>query len=184
MASAWVIALAPLAALAANVGTQVAVFRVSPQRGLLRSELIGFAVGGAALLLIHALAGGAAADARESAALLFANALCYGALGYSYFHFGNLGETARRVRIVRELAASPDGLTLEEIIRRYDAREIFDRRLRRLTGTGQIVLRDGRYFIASPVLAAMARAVLLLKLLFLGSASEFEHGPRAGHRVD
>lgn len=170
----YVIAVAPLLALAANVVAQVALYRLRPRAGLLRSELAGFAVGGAALGLAHALAGAPPQPPGEAAALFAANALCYGALGYCYFHFGNLGETARRVRIVRELAAAPGGLTLEQILRRYDAREIFDRRLARLTGTGQIVLRDGRYFIASPVLAAMARGVLLLKLVFLGSGSEFE----------
>lgn len=180
--SGYVIALAPLAALATNVAAQVAVFRLFPHRGLLRSELAGFAAGGGALALVHALAAVPPHPPGEPAALLAANALCYGALGYCYFHFGNLGETARRVRIVRELAESPGGLTLEEILRRYDAREIFDRRLGRLTGTGQIVLRDGRYFIASPLLAAMARGVLLLKLLFLGRGSEFDQGPARGIR--
>ena len=37
-------------------------------------------------------------------------------LGYCYFHFVNLGETARRVRIVRELWQSEDnrvGLTVK-----------------------------------------------------------------------
>ena len=46
--------------------------------------------------------------------------------------------------------------------------------MQRLTGTGQIALRGGRYFIASPVLAAMAGGVLFLKHLFLGKGSEFE----------
>lgn len=176
MSPAYVIALAPLAALAANVAAQIAAFRLHRRGGLLRSELIGFAAGGAVLALVHASAAGPPLPPGEAGALFAANLLCYGALGYGYFHFGNLGETARRVRIVRELLEAPGGLTLEQIVQRYDAREIFDRRLARLTGTGQIVLRDGRYFIASPVLAAMARGVLLLKLLFLGAGSEFEQG--------
>lgn len=168
------IALAPGAALAANVLTQIAIFRLRPRGGLLRSELVGFGAGLAALVAVHAMSAGFVQPVREAWALFAANVICYGALGYGYFHFGNLGETARRVRIVRELAEAPDGLTLGQILERYDAREIFDRRLRRLTGTGQIVLRDGRYHIASPVLAGMAAGVLFLKRLFLGKGSEFE----------
>lgn len=174
MTIGYLLALAPLAALAVNVLVQVAVFLLAPQRGLLRSELIGFVAGGVGLTLVHTFTGGVVQSSSETAALLVVNLLTYGALGYGYFHFANLGETARRVRIVRELSESPDGLTLEEILKRYNAREIFDRRLRRLIGTGQIVLRDGRYYIASPVVTAMAGGVLLLKLLFLGKGSEFE----------
>lgn len=174
-AVSWVIALAAPASLALNVAVQVAVFRVAPGGGLLRSEVIGFAAGLAGLALAHAGEWLASGPAAEALAPFAANIVTYGALGYCYFHFGNLGETARRVRIVREIhEAGEGGLTMEEILRRYDAREIFDRRLARLTGTGQIVLRDGRYRIASPVLTLMARGVLFLKMLLLRTASEFE----------
>lgn len=177
-AVSWVIALAAPAALAVNVAVQVAVFRAAPRAGLLRSEVIGFAAGLAGLILAHAGARFAAGSAAEVVGPFAANIVTYGALGYCYFHFGNLGETARRVRIVREIfEAGEGGLTMAEILRRYDAREIFDRRLARLAGTGQIVLRDGRYRIASPVLTLMARGVLFLKVLLLRTASEFEPPP-------
>lgn len=174
----WVIALTAPAALALNVAVQVSVFRVAPQAGLLRSEVFGFAAGLAALAFAHGGAWLVAGSAAAGVAPAAANIVTYGALGYCYFHFGNLGETARRVRIVRELyEAGEGGLTMAEIMQRYDAREIFDRRLARLTGTGQIVLRDGRYRIASPVLTLMARGVLFLKVLLLRTASEFEPPP-------
>lgn len=174
----WVSALAAPAALALNVAVQVGAFRAMPRVGLLRSEVVGFAAGLAGLVCVHAGVRLAAGSAAEVAGPLAANLVTYGALGYCYFHFGNLGETARRVRIVREIyEAGERGLTMEEILRCYDAREIFDRRLARLTGAGQIVLRDGHYRIASPVLTLMARGVLFLKVLLLRTASEFEPPP-------
>ncbi|NIP99144.1 MAG: hypothetical protein GWM98_01035, partial [Nitrospinaceae bacterium] len=90
---------------------------------------------------------------------LATNLLIFAALGYCYFHFVNLGETARRIRIVRELEESPDGLTLPQLLERYNARMILRVRVRRLVDNGQLILREGRYFIGNPTLLLISRTI-------------------------
>lgn len=162
-------ALMPVAGLGVNVLCQVACFRLVPRLGLLKSIVIGFAVG---------MIGTAAADALVGAGLvaagLLTNIIIYAALGYCYFHFVNLGETARRIRVLRELHEAEDGLTLTDLLARYGADQIVSARLARLLASGQIVLRDGRYFIGRRTVLLMARSIVALKGLVLGRRSEFD----------
>lgn len=48
-------------------------------------------------------------------------------------------ETSIRMRLVRELALKPDGLSLAELSSRYNTAIILDTRLKRLLGAGDIV---------------------------------------------
>ncbi len=170
----WLYVMAPWLALAVNVLVQLGVCRNMPQWSLMRSIYVGFlaglalvAVAGAAYLL-----GGprAAGDALSSAAV---NVVTYGVLSFGYFHFINLGETARRIRIIREIDAAGRPLAREEILERYSAQAIVNVRINRLLSAGQITLRDGRYYLASPTVLYMSRVIVLMKLLVLGKRSEF-----------
>ncbi len=170
----WLNAFAPWLALATNVLVQIGVCRCLPGWSLMRSIYVGFLAGlafvaaaGAACLL-----GGqrTAVDALANAAL---NVLTYGVLAFGYFHFLNLGETARRIRIIREIDAAGRPLTREEILARYSAEEIVKVRINRLLSTGQITEREGRYYLANPTVLYMSRAIVLMKLLVLGKRSEF-----------
>lgn len=153
-------ALAPVAGLAADFAVQAVDCRLNGR--LLRSVYRGFAAGAAVCALLCGL------DGDLPAALL-----TYGALGYCYFHFINLGETARRIRIVRELAeAGPAGLTKEEVLARYDARTMVEVRFARLLNNGQVVERDGRFYVGKPAVLFMARTLLVMKRLLLGRTSE------------
>jgi len=105
---------------------------------------------------------------------LICNALIYACLSYNYFHFVNLGETARRIRIIREIYDSPNGLTKEEILQRYNAREILGLRMGRLLSKGQIHLKEGRYFINNPTMLAISNIIIFLKKAILGKVSEFD----------
>jgi len=78
------------------------------------------------------------------------------------------------VRILRELRESKDGLTLEEILERYNALEIIKARLQRMQNNKQIVLRLERYFIAKPSLLYIAKTIALLKWVLLNRQSEFD----------
>ena len=161
-------ALMPVAGLGVNVLCQVVCFRLVPRLGLLKSIAIGFAAG---------MVGTVAADAFVGAGLvaggLLTNIVIYAALGYGYFHFVNLGETARRIRLLRELNEAEDGLTLTDLLARYDADQIVRVRLARLLASGQIVLRDGRYFIGRPTVLLIARSIVALKGIVLGRRNEF-----------
>ncbi len=154
-------ALLPIFGLLVNVLVQVAVSRGGSS--LLRSVFAGFAAG---LVPVFYLSG--------FTSRLPADILCYGSFGYCYFHFINLGETARRIRLVRELYESPAGLSETELLQRYNSREILAARMARLLGSGQLVSRGGRYFTGKPAVLLMARTIMLLKLVIIGKKSEFD----------
>ena len=154
-------ALLPVAGLLVNVVVQVALSRAGLP--LLRSVFAGFAAGFAAVLLVSGMS-----------VLLPGDILSYGAFGYCYFHFLTLGETARRIRLVRELYEKPEGLSEEELLARYNSRDILAVRMERLLGNGQIVLRGGRYFTGRPAMLLMARLITFLKVVVIGKKSEFD----------
>jgi hypothetical protein len=175
MLSEWLMLLAPAVGLSVDVAAQIALFRGCRAIGLLRSEFGGFIAGAAATAALSWRAAMARPlPSTEGIAFLVANLAIFAALGYGYFHFVNLGETARRVRILRELAAAGGTLTREELFRRYNGAEIVRIRLERLLATGQIVLRNGCYCIGNHTLLRMARLIQLMKLLLLGKRSEFD----------
>ena len=109
----------------------------------------------------------------ECFAQLSLSTVTYIALGYCYFHFINLGETARRVRIAIELWESEIGLSMDEILKRYNALMIINVRLQRMISNKQIVHRDGRYYIAKPIMLYLAKAIVIMKLILLNKRSEF-----------
>ncbi len=148
--------LAPFTALAANAFIQVAVFRFFPKTGLLRSLFLGFICGFLALFLI------------EPGAVLPVDPVIYILLGYCYFHFVNMGETARRIRILLELKGSRTGLSLEEILERYNSRDIIECRLARLVNNGQVICKNGRYYIGNPAMLTIARFLAVAKHAVFG----------------
>lgn len=164
----------PVIGLAINVLIQIAVARWT-RTGLLKSVYTGFAAGlGAVLVGEGIVAAGSDVALREALALLAVNISTYGMLGYCYFHFINLGETARRIRLLRELHEAGGALDLESLLSRYNASQMVEIRLQRLLGTGQIVERDGRYFIGKPLMLWISQAIVLTKRLILGKTSEFD----------
>ncbi len=160
--------MAPVAALAADVVCQIACLRLGYVGGLLRSLFAGFGAGALVVLLLTL---GALrldpAPAADAAARVFLNLLTYAALSYCYFHFVNLGETARRVRLLRELIEAGGSLTERDILCRYNARDMLHARLNRLLCNRQVVERSGRYVVGRPTVLVMSRAVLFMKRLVL-----------------
>lgn len=167
---------APLIGLTVNVLAQMLTFRIRPGFGLLRSEYLGFAIGLLGVLLLNGtkLLTAQPVNWPELVGITVLTGITYGALGYGYFHFVNLGETARRIRLLRELYEAGGGLGHQQLLARYSAKEIVDKRLRRLLGTGQIVCREQSYFIGSPVMVMIARLMISLKIILLGKASEYD----------
>lgn len=161
--------IAPLICLAVNVLIQIIWFRLVSAASLLISILSGFVVGLLALLAIHI-----ALPQGETFARLTTNLVIYSALGYCYFHFLNLGETARRIRILRELYETKDGLTLDEILVKYNSKRMVELRLERLLKSGQVLLANGRYYIKSSFLLTAARGISFMKLVVLGKSIEFD----------
>lgn len=166
----------PVLGLVINVLVQIISFRVILKSGLLKTVFLGFFAGFLYLLLIESyIFFVMPVSFMDFLMILLANAITYASLGYCYFHFINLGETARRIRILRELYDSKEGLSLEEILQRYNAKEIVEKRISRLINNGQVLYKDGRYFIGSPVMLMISRIIVTMKLLLLGKASEFDN---------
>ena len=164
----------PFISLLVNIVIQVVSCRFFTALGLLRSVAIGFLVGLMCVFFIEYL------TFREAETLVgygFATAAClaiYVALGYCYFHFVNLGETARRIRILIEIYRSSDGLSRDEILVRYNADEIVNKRMKRLLANGQIIYKNGKYFIGSPIMISIASIILFMKKLLLGRECELD----------
>jgi hypothetical protein len=88
----------------------------------------------------------------------------YAVLCFNYvIGFFNLGETARRIRIARELQNAGGSLSLEGLYEHYNAEMIMNARLGRLLRAGQVIKTDEGYRISSRVVLMQARILWLLK---------------------
>ena len=169
-----VLALAPVFGLLACVALHIILSRTVAQ--LPRLHGIGLsALGGLGVVVGMLLQGG------SGAMPLFPNVweltgvwlLTYLFLTYCYvIGFFNLGESARRIRLLIELYGAGDrGMTLHDILTEYNSRMIVEIRSLRLVTGGQIVERGDRYFIERRFMLYAAKAFVLLKLVFLGGKS-------------
>jgi len=168
-------ALSPAIGLIINISTQFFAFRYLSRLTLLKSLFLGFGIGVVAMFALEFyLCFYLATSARDSLCVVIVNTVIYSLFGYFYFTFINLGETARRVRILRELHDSEQGLTLAEILERYNAKDMVVKRLKRLLDNHQIILRDGKYYIGSPIMLLIAKTMIIMKQILLGKKSEFD----------
>ncbi len=166
--------LSPLISLGVNIISQICCCRYCKRLSLLKSVFAGFAFGAFSLLLINICClKGLCLSFPDNMASFLTNAITYSALGYGYFHFINLGETGRRIRIIIELLNHKKGLSGEEILDRYNAKDIIQKRINRLVESGQITEKNGRYYTHSPVLLTIARIIVGMKIVVLGKKSEF-----------
>jgi len=96
-----------------------------------------------------------------------ASLVLYGLLCFDYvIGWFNLGETARRIRLLRELARAPrQTMTADEVVRAYSADMIVNARLERLVGSGQLRKDGERYTLSGRVFLRQAQALGLLKAL-------------------
>ena len=160
----------PFVGLFINIFIQVVSFRFT-KLSLLKSLYFGFAVGFSAVVIAQFFF--YHGSSSNFIALFIVNLITYLLLTYCFFHFVNLGETARRVRILRELRDFREGMSMEEILQRYNAEVIFDKRVRRLLSNGQIALENEKYYIRNSTMLFITRIIILLKIVVLGKSSEF-----------
>jgi len=83
----------------------------------------------------------------------------YGALAYTYFHFFNMSETARRIRILCAIHRA-GSLGPDELTGIYRAPDIVALRLQRLVALRQLKCEAGRYTLDRKLLYRAARIVL------------------------
>lgn len=82
--------------------------------------------------------------------------LAHTLLGYTYFHFYNTSETARRIRLLHEIDLA-GGVTADKITELYRTEDILELRLQRLVQLGQLHYVNGRYLIKNNTLYVAAR---------------------------
>jgi len=167
--------LIPIIGLSANVVVHVISFRYFFKLELMKSVYLGFVFGSLIVFLL------------ELYVLLYwkislldflfisiTNFLIYLSLGYCYFHFINLSITARRIRILRVLYETKEGLSLNEIMHRYNAKDMIEIRINRMLNNGQIMFKNNKYFIGKPLMLYMAKLVVMMKFILFNRRSEFE----------
>lgn len=85
-------------------------------------------------------------------------------LSYSYFHFFNMSETARRIRLLTELKQRKS-ISPESIAEGYKGDAMISKRLDRLVSLGQIRLDDGKYHLSGRTLWVGAVLVRIWRTL-------------------
>jgi len=165
--------LIPILSICLNVVTQVFFCKSIVRKAVLKSIYIGFTCGFAGFILGEFIA--YRKSTVEWLPLFCVNFIIYGCLSLCYFTFINMGETARRIRLLRELYDAPEGLTKEQLLSRYNAQEIVEVRLSRLLDNNQIVLRDGRFYVSSPAMLFISKTIVLIKLILSGKRGEFDN---------
>jgi hypothetical protein len=167
--------LKPLISLVVNIVIQIISFRCISGLGLLKSIFCGFFCGffcvifwELSILFIYSK------TFNDSLGLLLADTIIYVSLSYCYFHFINLGETARRIRIIREIYDSQSGLSMDDILERYNSKEIVEKRITRLLASGQIISKNRKYYISNPIMLLISKIMIFLKILLLGKKKYIE----------
>lgn len=138
-----------------NILSQVLIFRIKPGFGLLNSLILGFSIG---LAVILAVLLGIAGHSD-----IYINIAAYVTFSYSYFHFVNMGQTARRIRILREIYEVKDGLSYADLLSKYNAKAVLDARIERLISKKQIMEENNRLYIWNPVMANVAKIILWIR---------------------
>lgn len=162
----------PIIGLALNVIVQVLSFRFIARLTLLKSIVLGF-ISGLSMLFVSEIYLFKIFFIKDFLYLFIVNLITYISLAYCYFHFINLGETGRRIRILREIHDSQNGLSINEILKHYNAQDIVEMRISRLVNNGQIICRDNRYYIGKPIMLLITKTIIGIKLILLHNKSKF-----------
>ena len=88
--------------------------------------------------------------------------LVYNSLGYSYFHFFNMSETARRIKILIEIKKN-NFLDIDTLTKDYESSFMVKTRIQRLIELNQIKLINEKYFLKGKILLFAAIIIMFLK---------------------
>ena len=93
--------------------------------------------------------------------------LVFNGPAYAYFHFFNMSETARRIRIILEIRQ--DGpVAVQDLLKRYSPRDMLSVRLQRLEQGGQIRQdAEGRYRLRGKFLLNVAKSFRLARKILV-----------------
>lgn len=163
------IVLAPVAGLALNCMSQIAVARAFPARSPYHSMAAGMLVG-----LVASIAATVVGLHDSDFTIVdcvgfhLLNLMSYLALAFGYFNFVNLTIASLRIRLLRELDAAGGSLSKTSLLDTYGTRSVIDLRIQRLVRGGHLRQRDGRYFIGKKRFLAVALVYNALRWLVIG----------------
>jgi hypothetical protein len=165
------LALAPLAGLAVDCAAHIVVAWLT-RGGPLRNLVLAFAAGSVAPLAasLYAILG-TDLPIADGIALSLLCLATFITLGYGYTAFVNLNLTSLRIRVLQEVWLAADGLAVSTVWRHYGTEEILRRRIERLTANGQLVQRDGRFYLGKRTFLLIARVIDTARFIVLGSRS-------------
>jgi hypothetical protein len=175
----WLVA-APVAGLLADTAAHLLLCRCLRPRNLLPPLGVAFLVGLGVVALIDALVlqrGSAGSPDWLGYTLL--NCATYAALAFNYWAFVNLNVTSLRIRLLKELVAD-NAMPMDVLLRKYNAADVVDRRLARLTGWRQLRVVDGQFFGDRPGFLLLARTLDAVRGWVMGAAA-FQGGGRQPH---
>jgi hypothetical protein len=73
-----------------------------------------------------------------------------------------------------EIVSTRSGISVEELDREYDDKALMRERLRRLVESGDIVEKEGRYFVGRKRFLLFSNILFFAKRILLGREREFE----------
>jgi hypothetical protein len=107
-------------------------------------------------------------DAIDLVAISIVNIFCFIVMQSCFFLIINTGVSALRVRFLDELSRAEKGLTVEEIIERYNPKEITQKRIEKLSAAKQIFCKENRYFVNRGLILLVAKVFDNMKFLIFG----------------
>lgn len=82
--------------------------------------------------------------------VMFSNGMMFSGLVYGYFTLFNLNISSLRIRVLKEVYAEGE-LELDKLLANYNSKTIVENRLERLLRGRQIIIKDQKLYIGTPV---------------------------------
>jgi hypothetical protein len=136
--------------------------------------MLGFGVGLAVFVVMETLFLSEDFSTDHLLTALLVNTPIYICLAYCYYSFVQLGQTSIRIRLYAEIASKTDGLSAEEVAREYSDDSLVAVRIQRLVESGDLIDRNGAFFIGRSRLPLIGDILFAAKGFLLGKTSEFD----------
>ncbi|MDD5109050.1 MAG: GtrA family protein [Candidatus Omnitrophica bacterium] len=161
--------LAPILGMVSNILVHVIVSRFNQRRSQIKCLIFGFISGLICVVILSLVTYCKQINNLDFIAYLLLGCIAYSAFAYVYFHFININIASLRIRILQEVIDSPDGLTEEGILSRYNVEQMLDNRIQRLVDSGQLIEKQGVYSLGSNrIFLTLFWFFEALKFIFLG----------------
>lgn len=165
----WILLLPPTAVCIGSM-CHILIVRLSPRRSEWKHLFLGMLIGG--LLLWGGMIGEifSGKPRSEIVAAFVLNTLSYLGLAYIYAEFNNINLTSLRIRVLRECRQSRGGLTMDQLLKRYDETTLITHRLDKYVRHRFLIREDDTYRVGgNPAIAWMCRGYRLIHRILFGT---------------